>query len=280
MKLKKIVLTGAAGRLGSYLREPLTKMCEELVSTDIADDIGKLYPGEKYVQADLASYDQIFPILEGAEMVVHFGAIVDEKPFEELLGPNFIGSYNIWEAGYQQGVRRVVYASSIHAVGMHKKRDFIGTDAPHRPDTFYGLAKCFTEDLGSMYWDKRQMESVHLRILSAAQVNNARALGSWLSYDDLIHLVERAIDTPSVGFSIVYGVSNNDRAPVDNTLASFLGYRPKDNAEQFAEKILAETGPADVNDPAEMLQGGPFAKVDLGQSGLAQMTIVDDKKKT
>tara|TARA_R110002110_G_scaffold77362_8_gene203334 strand:- start:1124 stop:1966 length:843 start_codon:yes stop_codon:yes gene_type:complete len=280
MNLKKLVLTGAAGRLGSYLREPLSKMCDELVSTDITQDIGTLYPGETYVQADLASYDAIYPILDGADMVVHFGAIVDEKPFEELLGPNFVGSYNIWEAGYQQGVRRIVYASSIHAVGMHKKRDFIGIDAPHRPDTFYGLAKCFTEDLGSMYWDKRQMESVHLRILSAAQVNNARALGSWLSYDDLIHLVERAIDTPSVGFSVIYGVSNNDRAPVDNAKASFLGYRPKDNAEQFAEKVLAETGPADVSDPAEMLQGGPFAKVDLGQSGLAQMNVVNDKKET
>lgn len=280
MKLKKLVLTGAAGRLGSYLREPLAAMCDELVSTDIADDIGKLYAGERYAQADLAQMDQIKPLLEGADMVVHFGAIVDEKPFEELLGPNFIGSYNIWEAGYQAGVKRVVYASSIHAVGMHKKADFIGIDAPHRPDTFYGLAKCFTEDLGSMYWDKRQMESVHLRILSAAQVNNSRALGSWLSYDDLIQLVTRAIDTPSVGFSVIYGVSNNDRCPVDNAKASFLGYRPKDNAEQFAEKVLAEDGPIDVTDPGQMCHGGPFAKVDLGQSGLAQMTIVDDKKET
>lgn len=280
MKLKKLVLTGAAGRLGSYLREPLSKLCDELLSTDIADDIGTLYPGERYARADLAKYDQIDPLLKGADMVIHFGAIVDEKPFEELLGPNFIGSYNIWEAGHQHGVRRIVYASSIHAVGMHKKRDFIGIDAPHRPDTFYGLAKCFTEDLGSMYWDKRGLESVHLRILSAAQVNNARALGSWLSYDDLIHLVTRAIDTPSVGFSIIYGVSNNDRAPVDNTQAAFLGYRPKDNAEQFAAEVLAKTPPADVTDPAEMLQGGPFAKVDLGQSGLAQMAVVDDRKKT
>ena len=163
---------------------------------------------------------------------------------------------------------------------MHKKTDFIGVDAPHRPDTFYGLAKCFTEDLGSMYWDKRQLESVHLRILSAAQVNNPRALGSWLSYDDLIQLVTRAIDTPHVGFSIVYGVSNNDRAPVDNTQAAYLGYRPKDNAEVYAEEVLADAEPVDLNDPAELYQGGPFAKVDLGQSGLAQMTIVDDRKKT
>lgn len=280
MKLKKLVLTGAAGRLGSYLREPLSKMCDELLSTDINADIGTLYPGETFVQADQAKYDEIFPLLEGADMVIHFGAIVDEKPFDELLGPNFIGSYNIWEAGYQHGVRRIVYASSIHAVGMHKKRDFIGTDAPHRPDTFYGLAKCFTEDLGSMYWDKRQLESVHLRILSAAAVNNARALGSWLSYDDLIHLVTRAIDTPSVGFTVVYGVSNNDRAPVDNARAAFLGYRPSDNGEQFADAVLADTPAPDLNDPAEMLQGGPFAAVELGQSGLAQMTIVDDRKKT
>lgn len=276
----KLVLTGAAGRLGSYLREPLAAMCDALVSTDIAPDIGKLYPGETYIRADLAEMAQIAPVLEGADMVIHFGAIVDEKPFEELLGPNFIGSYNIWEAGYKAGVKRVIYASSIHAVGMHLKSDFIGTDAEHRPDTFYGLAKCFTEDLGRMYWDKRGMESVHLRILSCAQVNNARALGSWLSYDDLIQLVTRAIDTPSVGFSIIYGVSNNDRAPVDNAKASFLGYRPKDNAEVFAREVLAAEGPVDTTDPGQMCHGGPFAKVDLGQSGLAQMNVVNDKKET
>lgn len=278
--MKKLVLTGAAGRLGSYLREPLTKLCDELVSTDIADDIGQLYPREKYVPADLAKMDEIGPVLDGADMVVHFGAIVDEKPFEELLGPNFVGSYNVWEAGYKAGVRRIVYASSIHAVGMHLKSDFIGTDAEHRPDTFYGLAKCFTEDLGRMYWDKRGLESVHLRILSCAQVNNTRALGSWLSYKDLVQLVTRAIDTPSVGFTIVYGVSNNDRAPVDNAKASFLGYRPVDNAEIHAAELLAEEGHVDTTDPGQMCHGGPFAKVDLGQSGLAQMNVVDDRKKT
>jgi uronate dehydrogenase len=278
--MKKLVLTGAAGRLGSYLREPLSKMCEELVSTDISEEIGTLYPGERFVKADVAVYDQITPLLEGADMVVHFGAIVDEKPFEELLGPNFVGSYNVWEAAYQHGLKRVVYASSIHAVGMHKKTDFIGIDAPHKPDTFYGLAKCFSEDLASMYWDKRGLEAVCLRILSCAQVNNARALGSWLSYDDLIQLVTRAIDTPTVGFSVVYGVSNNDRAPVDNHKASFLGYRPKDNAEQFAAEILANAPPVDLKDPAQIYQGGPFAAVDLGESGVASMNIVNDKKET
>lgn len=276
--MKKLVLTGAAGRLSSYLREPLAKMADELVSTDLVDDIGDLYPGERYQRADLASLDDMLDVLEGADMVVHMGAYADEGPFEQLLGPNFIGAYNIWEAAHRQGLKRVVYASSIHAVGMHPKTDFIDTQVRHRPDTFYGLAKCFAEDLGSLYWDKRGLESVHMRILSCAQVNNARALGSWLSYDDLIQLVQRSIEAPVTGFSIIYGVSDNDRAPVDNSQASFLGYRPRDNAEQFASQVLADEPPQDPQDVGHMCHGGPFAAVELGHSGTASMNIVDDRK--
>ncbi len=274
--MKKLVLTGALGRLGSYLREPLSKMCDELVSTDILDAPAKLHTNETYVKADITSLDSMVELLEGADMVVHFAAIGDEAPFETLLGPNFIGAYNIWEAGYRNKVRRVVYASSIHAVGMHKKNDFIGIDAPHKPDTFYGLAKCFAEDLASMYWDKRGVESVCMRILSCAQVTNPRAVGTWLSYDDLISLVQRSIDTPITGFSVVYGVSNNDRAPVDNSKAQHLGYRPKDNAEQFAPKIYAEVEPLDPQDAANTHHGGPFASVELGHSAVAALNLNRD----
>ena len=278
MKLKRILLTGAAGRLGSYLREPMLDLADEVISTDIVADIGTLYVRETYRPADLAKLDEVLPLLEGVDMVVHFGAIPDEAPFEQILGPNIIGAYNIWEAAYRHGVRRVVYASSIHAVGLHARQDFIGVDAPHRPDTFYGLAKCFAEDLARMYWEKRGLEAVCLRILSCAQVTSARALGTWLSYDDLIHLVTRAVDTPTTGFAVIYGVSNNDRAPVDNSKASFLGYRPKDNAEQFAKQVLAAEPASDPKDPDQMCHGGPFASVPLGQSGMAKMNIINDKK--
>lgn len=279
----KLVLTGAAGRLGSHLREPLANMATRLVSTDIVDDIGNLYEGETYIKADLASLEDMMKVLEGADMVIHFGAFVDEGPFEKLLGPNFVGAYNIWEAAFQHKLKRVVYASSIHAVGMYPKNEFIGTDLPHRPDTFYGLAKCFAEDLGRMYWEKRGLESVHMRILSCLSydgVNNARALGSWLSYDDLVQLVTRCIDTPVTGFSVIYGVSNNDRVPVDNSKASFIGYRPKDNAEVYAKDVLANEPPMDPQDPGHMCHGGPFASVELGKGAVASMNVVDDTKKT
>lgn len=279
MKMKKIILTGAAGRLGSYLREPLTKLADELLSTDLSDDIGTLYTGESYQKADLSSLDQMTKVLEGADMVVHFGAIGDEASFDAILSANIVGAYNVWEAAYQNGVKRVVYASSIHAVGMHKSTDKVGVDVPHRPDTYYGLAKCFAEDLASLYWDKRGVESVCMRIISAAQVNNVRALGTWLSYDDLIHMVEQAVITPKVGFEIVYGVSNNDRVPVDNSNASSIGYKPKDNAEQFAEKVLSQATEIDPAAPEHSCVGGPFAKIELGNSGVAGMNIVNDAKK-
>ena len=274
--LKKIVLTGAAGRLGGYLRKPLAAKCETLVSTDIAPLTDPLINGESFVQADLADYAKMAEIIKGADMVVHFGGHPDEKPFEDILHANIIGCYNIWQAAHEAGVRRIVYASSIHAVGLHPKTTAINIHTPHRPDSYYGLAKCFAEDMAKLYWDKKGLEAVCLRILSCANVTNSRALGSWLSYDDLIHLVERAVDTPTTGFAVIYGVSNNDRSPVDNTGASFLGYRPRDNAEQFAEDILANAPDPDPRDPDQMMHGGPFATTDLGESGVAKLGLSPD----
>lgn len=277
--MKKLVLTGAAGRLGSYLREPLSQMCENLVSSDLAEDIGALYETETYRPADMGDREAVDALIEGADMVVHFGAIADEAPFDDILHSNIIGAYNVWEAARRHGVRRVVYASSIHAVGMYPKNQRIGTDVPHRPDSYYGLSKCFAEDLARMYWEKSGVEAVCLRILSCANVGNTRALGSWLSYRDLVQLVTRAIDTPTTEFCVIYGVSNNDRAPVDNSQAAFLGYRPKDNAEQFATEILAKADPADPSDLAQTTHAGPFATVDFGVSGASLLNIVDERKK-
>ncbi|MGB0520685.1 MAG: NAD-dependent epimerase/dehydratase family protein [Candidatus Puniceispirillaceae bacterium] len=274
--MKKIVLTGAAGRLGGYLRKPLAAKCETLVSTDIAPLTDPLIKGESFVQADLADYAKMAEIIKGADMVVHFGGHPDEKPFEDILHANIIGCYNIWQAAHEAGVRRIVYASSIHAVGLHPKTTAINIHTPHRPDSYYGLAKCFAEDMAKLYWDKKGLEAVCLRILSCANVTNSRALGSWLSYDDLIHLVERAVDTPTTGFAVIYGVSNNDRSPVDNSGASFLGYRPRDNAEQFAEDILANAPDPDPRDPDQMMHGGPFATTDLGESGVAKLGLSPD----
>lgn len=265
----KIVLTGAAGYLGGLCRKPLSALCDTLVSTDIADGVSDLLANESYVKADIGVAADVHALLEGADMVVHFGSIADEAAWDKILHSNLLSAYNIWESAYQHGVKRIVFASSIHAVGMHPKQNAIGIDAPHRPDTFYGLAKCFTEDLASLYWEKRGLETVAMRIASATpKPGNSRALGTWLSEGDAIQLVEKCVTSPTVGFSIVYGVSNNDRAGVDNTGAAFLGFRPQDNAEDYAADILPHATPQDPQNPEDMCHGGPFAVVPLGTSGV------------
>jgi uronate dehydrogenase len=274
--MKKLVLTGAAGALGSKLRAPLAAMCDQLVSNDLVDGLDDLAANETYVQADVSDLAAMEALTKDADMIVHFGAIADEAPWDDILQSNIIGAYNIWEAAYRNGVRRVVYASSVHAVGMHLKTDTIGLDAPHRPDTYYGLAKCFAEDLASLYWDKRGIEAVCMRIFSAAPPTNARAIGTWLSTDDLIQMVEKSITSPVVGLTKVYGISNNDRAVVDNSKAGHLGFHPKDNAEDFAADVFAATPPLDNKDPANLCIGGPFATVELGNSGVAGIKAMNN----
>ncbi len=276
MRVSKIVLTGALGALGSHLRAPLAAMCDRLVSVDLKDP-PECLPNEAYLRADVAVMEEVAPALEGAEVVVHFAAIPDERPFEALLGPNFLGAYNVWEAAHRAGARRVVYASSVHAVGMWETNAGIGTDAHHRPDTFYGLSKCFAEDLGRLYWEKRGLEAVCLRIFSATErPENVRALGTWLSRGDLVRLVSRAVDTPVTGFAVVYGLSNNARAPVSNARAAFLGYRPQDDAETFAPEVLARAAPPDPSNVGQARLGGPFAVVPLGESGVAGIQALTD----
>ena len=106
--MKKIVLTGAAGRLGSYLREPLSKLCDDFVSSDLVDNLNNLQHNETYVQADITDLEAMVSLLDGADMVVHFGAVGDEAPMDVLWGPNFYGAYTVWEAAYRNKLRRVV----------------------------------------------------------------------------------------------------------------------------------------------------------------------------
>ena len=275
-QFKKIVLTGASGRLGSYLREPLSYKAEKLVSLDIKP-IGKTLKNEQFELADLSNYAEIQRVLQGANVVVHFAALSNEGPFEKILEANIVGAFNIWKAAQEHRVKRIIFASSIHSVGMHKSTSMINSNVMHRPDTFYGLSKCFGEDLGRMYWDKFAIECLCIRILSCAKVNSNRALGTWLSYDDLVRIVVQSIEITGLGFEIIYGVSNNKRSPVDNENAKKLGLKIEDNAEIFAQNLFQQ-GMLDEKKPGDNYLGGPFAIAPLGSDAMATMNIVDDRK--
>lgn len=257
-----ILLTGAAGRLGTQLRRGLAPLCNRLRLADRVA-ITDLAPNEEAATFDLADEAAVMGAAKDVQAIVHFGGAPLERPWEEILSANIRGSYNTYEAARKNGVRRVVYASSVHAIGYHRLEDQIDANAPHRPDGLYGLSKCFVEDLGRLYWDKFGIETAALRIFSSfPEPADRRMLWSWLSFDDCNRLVCAALTAPKVGFTVSFGISDNRFMPVDNRLAAHLGFQPQDNTEPFRAAIEAKTPTPDPKAAAVQHLGGWF--VDLG----------------
>ena len=277
-KYNRIVLTGASGRLGSYLREPLSKITKKLVSTD-KEDIGKTLHNEVFKKLNIKNFKDVNKILKKTDLIIHFGGYSNEGPFKEILDSNILGTYNIWKSAKKNKIKRIIFASSIHSVGMYRANETINHKVMHKPDTFYGLSKCFGENLAQMYWDKCGIECLIIRILSCAKVTSKRSLSTWLSYDDLIRIVIQSTKIKKLGFEIIYGVSNNKRLNVDNTNATRkLKINIKDNAEKFLNKLEQKLD-IKKDEPGDKYLGGPFSIAKLESDAMSSMKIINDKKK-
>ena len=156
-------------------------------------------------------------------------------------------------------MKRVVFASSNHVIGFYKQDEHIDASAARRPDGYYGLSKSFGEDMAQFYFDRWGIETVSIRIGSSfPEPLNRRMMSTWLSFDDLTQLIERSLFTPSVGHTVVYGMSANRDVWWDNRFAAHLGYTAKDSSEVFRDKVEQQPMPA-ADDPAAVYQGGAFA---------------------
>lgn len=253
-----ILLTGAAGALGKYLRPRLLERYKRLRISDKVK-MDPVAPGEEAMVCDLSDMNAVDKIVKGSGAILHFGAFSVESSWETILHSNIVGTYNVYEAARRHGVKRIIFASTNHVVGFHPSYKTIGLTAAHRPDTYYGVSKAFGEDLGSLYVDKYNLEVACLRIGSALpEPKDIRHLSTWLSYPDLYRMVQACLDAPVLGFTVLYGMSDNDRKWWDNSLCTNVHYRPQDNAEDYAGPILAEGDKRDENDPGRRLTGGPF----------------------
>ena len=256
----RLLLTGAAGGLGRVLRERLKPCARVLRISDIAD-LGTARAGEEVVHCDLAQRDPVHALLAGVDAVVHMGGISTEKPYEEILGPNIVGLAHLYESARKHGTRRIVFASSNHAIGFHPRDQVIDASAPARPDSFYGVSKAFGEDLSRFYFDRHGIETVCLRIGSSfPEPWDRRSLVTWLSYDDLVELVRCSLFAPEVGHTIVYGMSDNRDKWWDNAGAAHLGYVPRDSSERFRAKVEATAVEPDPGSRAARYQGGVYVE--------------------
>jgi uronate dehydrogenase len=257
-RLHRLLLTGAAGGLGQVLRERLPSITQRLRVSDIAPLGDARGPHEEVVPCDLADKAAVDALLAGCDAIVHLGGISVERPFEEILEANIKGVYNVYEAARRHGVRRVVFASSNHVIGFHKQTERLDAHAPRRPDGYYGLSKSFGEDMAQFYFDRYGIETVSIRIGSSfPEPANRRMMFTWLSFDDLQQLVEKALFTPDVGHTVVYGMSANQQVWWDNHAAAKLGYAPTGNSEVFRAQVEAQP-PVAADDPVAVYQGGGF----------------------
>jgi uronate dehydrogenase len=256
-----VLVTGAAGRIGTVLRGGLPERGWAVRSLDVVP-IADTRPGEEQVVADVTDLAAMTDAARGATALVHLAGIPTESDWPAMLHANIDGTYAALEAARRAGIDRVVLASSNHATG-YTPRPSSGrlpeAGAPPRPDTYYGVSKVTMEGLGSLYHDRYGLDVVCLRIGSAfPEPTTTRQLSTWLSPGDTVSLVDAALRAPSPGFAVVWGVSANTRAWWDLTAARALGYQPADDAERYAPALIERHGEPDLCDPVHARVGGEY----------------------
>jgi uronate dehydrogenase len=259
--MKTVLITGAAGDVGTHLRRELAGRYNLRLS-DLRS-IGKPAKGETFVKGDVGSLKDMLKVTKGVDAIVHLGAYSVEADWDTILRANIDGTYNVFEAARRNGVKRILFATSNHAMGFYRRDQTIDHRVYPKPDSRYGVSKVFGEALGSLYSDKYGLEVFNMRI---GNVNprpvDKRRLSIWISPRDIAQLVTIGIEHPDIRFEIVYGISGNRRAWYDNSNAQRLGYRPQDDSERWAEELLRADKPGDPL--VERYQGGTFVLAELG----------------
>ena len=262
--MSHVLVTGAGGSIGTVVARGLLTYGHRLRLLDRvplpATEIAEAQEaGHEMVTAEIADEAALRGALDGMDAVVHLAAIPTEARFTDILRENIDGTYRVFEAARQAGVRRVIYASSNHAVGFTARAPLVGIDVPPRPDTYYGVSKVFGEALGRLYADRYGLEVVSLRIGSFLWRPTAfRHLSTWLSHPDAVRLVHAGLSAPDVTYSVVYGISANTRRWWDLEPGRALGYHPIDDAEVYAAGILAGAAEPDPADYKNSYLGGDF----------------------
>jgi len=256
--MKRVLLTGAAGGIGTWLRRLLPPIYPDLILSDIQEPLD-LANSETFITADLAKPDEIERACDGIDGIIHLGGQSSEADWDTILQANIIGCYNLFEAARKAGVKRVVFATSNHVVGYYPRATTISPDVIARPDSRYGVSKLFGEGLGALYAYKHGIGVTSIRIGNVAEKPiDVRRLSIWIRPEDLVKLVRIGLERPGVVYEVVYGVSENDRSWYDNSQATAIGYAPDWRSEDYEKGVIAAEPTTGKHPAAEFYQGGTF----------------------
>jgi NAD+ dependent glucose-6-phosphate dehydrogenase len=230
-----VLITGAAGLFGGILRSHWGDRYRlRLADVRAVEDLA---PHEEYVEADIADYPSLLKACQGVDVVIHLAAYPGDGAefYTTLLQLNIIGGYNAFQAAHEAGCQRIVFASSIDAVGGYADESDVKWDRPVRPTTVYGATKCWGEALGRVYAHQHGLSVICVRLCNP----HFDQRGEW-GPDDLISgisprdaaaLFGRCVDVDDVAFAIVNGISDHRRGRLDLEISrQVLGFEPEDGS--------------------------------------------------
>jgi uronate dehydrogenase len=266
----KILLTGAAGIVGTLIRPCLAEAFEEVVLLTHRTSCENLRPNERAVQGDIQDRACTDGALSGVDGIIHLAGLVGpDYTFDQVLGPNVIGTYNLFESARVLGVKRIVYASTHHAVGFLPRTAAVDEREPVRADSWYGVSKGFGEVMAAYYSDKFGLDILSVRIGSVTEkVSDERRVHLWSSPRDLARLFELGLKRKERGYRLVYGVSACPDPFFDNRSAGEIGYRPADNSDDFLSDPAIKEAVPDPSAPENLFIGGYFASGGLSEEAL------------
>jgi uronate dehydrogenase len=256
----RVLLTGATGSVGRLLR-PYLAAAYDSVLLNARSAIADLRPNESDEQGDICDPDLVDRLVGRVDGIIHVAALVGpDYQFEEVLGPNVIGVYQVLEAARRHSVRRIVYASSHHAIGFVTRGVHVDHETPPRGDSWYGVSKAFGEILARHAADRYGLDVMSIRIGYVGEsIPDERRLHTWCSARDLASLIHIGLTGPQKGFHMVYGISRCPEPLFDNRHAETLGYQPQDSSLDHLSDPSIARQVQDPGNPEQRYIGGYFA---------------------
>jgi len=245
---KKVLLLGAAGRIGNGFREEYLEKYKNDYEL-ILGVHGKKFKDErlKVLKVELGDIKSLRRAMKGISAVINLAANPNpDAKFNDLVKPNLIGAYNVFEAARKAGCERVIFASSVHAINAYPHSHKVTHDEIPKPLDFYGASKAFGESLCSVFSHHYGLSCLAIRI-GAYVSNNRKKVVCYTRHDydyvisqrDMGQLLHRCVIAPKrVKYGILSGISNNEHKRMElNFTKKLVGYKPQDDAFKVCRAI-------------------------------------------
>ena len=259
MKMRKrVLLLGAAGKIGTDFREEYLEKYQKYYKLVLGVHNKKFKDKRfKVFYVELTNIDELKKAMRSVDVVVNLAA--NPRPsaeFKDIVEPNLIGAYNVFEAARQSKCKRVVFASSIHAIKNYPDGyKILSTDAP-KPENFYGASKAFGEALCNVFSLKYNLSCLAIRI--GAYISDdkksiiCRSRSNFdyvISQRDMGQLIHKSIIAPAkIKYGILSGISNNKEKRMSLKFTKkLIGYKPEDDAFVMCKVIEHKFGKKNEN---------------------------------